>query len=94
MTYDKEKLEDCPQLSVSINTDDQGVFVTSLENEYALLASALENVKNKEGEYVYNKNGIYAWIDDVRKMGNAQSFANTPQTEDDDVILYVGGINE
>lgn len=94
LTYDKEKLEDCPQLSVSINTDDQGVFVTSLENEYALLASALENVKNKEGEYVYNKNGIYAWIDDVRKMGNAQSFANTPQTEDDDVILYVGGINE
>lgn len=83
LTYDKEKLEECPQLSVSINTDDQGVFATSLENEYALLASALENIKNKEGEYVYNKNGIYTWIDDVRKMGNAQSFANTLQMKDD-----------
>lgn len=79
LTYDREKLEECPQLSVSINTDDQGVFATSLENEYALLASALENVKDKDGGYVYNKDGIYTWINDVRKMGNAQSFGNTLQ---------------
>ena len=69
-----DKLEDCPQLSVSVNTDDQGVFATSLENEYALLASALENVTDENGNYVYVKSMIYDWIDDVRRMGNDQSF--------------------
>ena len=34
LTYDPAKLDDCAQLSVSVNTDDQGVFATSLENEY------------------------------------------------------------
>ena len=74
LTYDMDKLEDCPQLSVSVNTDDQGVFATSLENEYALLASALENVTDENGNYVYVKSMIYDWIDDVRRMGNDQSF--------------------
>ena len=35
------------QLSVSINTDDQGVFDTLLENEYALMALALKKKKDK-----------------------------------------------
>lgn len=74
LTYDPEKLQECPQLSVSINTDDKGVFSTSLENEYALLASALEQEVDKDGNYIYNKAMVYEWIDAVRKMGNEQSF--------------------
>ena len=34
--------DDIPQMFVSINTDDQGIFNTCIENEYALLALALE----------------------------------------------------
>lgn len=74
LTYNEEKLRDCPQLSVSVNTDDLGVFSTSLENEYALLACALERKKDENGSSVYSKDMVYEWIDNVRKMGNDQSF--------------------
>lgn len=74
LTFDPEKLKNCPQLMVSVNTDDKGVFSTSLENEYALLASALEQMTDDEGNYIYNKSMVYEWIDAVRRMGNEQSF--------------------
>ena len=74
MTWEAEKLSACPQMNVSINTDDKGVFRTSLENEYALMACALEHVRDEEGKTVYNRQMIYQWIDNVREMGNLQSF--------------------
>lgn len=74
LTYDPDKLQGCAQMNVSINTDDKGVFRTSLENEYALMACALEKVKDKEGKAVYNQQMIYAWLENIRKMGNLQSF--------------------
>lgn len=74
LTFDQEKLKSCPQLSVSVNTDDQGIFATSLENEYALLASALDFDLDEDGKNKYNRNMVYEWLDDVRKMGNEQSF--------------------
>ncbi len=74
LTADLEALQKCPQISVSINTDDQGVFSTSLENEYALLACALEECEDEEGNNVYNRSMIYEWLDHVRIMGNEQSF--------------------
>lgn len=74
LTYDNEKLGACPQVNVSINTDDKGVFRTSLENEYALMACALEKVRDGQGNAVYNRQMIYQWLDNIRKMGNMQSF--------------------
>lgn len=71
---DPQKLQECLQLFVSINTDDKGVFYTSLENEYALMACALEKVKDKHGNCVYNRQMIYQWLDNIRKMGLQQSF--------------------
>lgn len=74
LTYDNDKLKNCPQINVSINTDDKGVFRTSLENEYALMACALEKVRDEQGNPVYNRQMIYQWLDNIRKMGNLQSF--------------------
>lgn len=74
LTYDVEMLKECAQINVSINTDDKGVFRTSLENEYALMACALEKVRDKEGQPVYNRQMIFQWLDNIRKMGNLQSF--------------------
>lgn len=71
---DPNKIKDCPQLFVSINTDDQGIFGTSLENEYALMAIALEKEKDENGKQKYNPTMIYQWIDNIRKMGLEQSF--------------------
>lgn len=74
ITWDTDKLRDCPQLNVSINTDDKGVFHTSLENEYALMACAMEKMRDEKEQPVYNRQMIYQWIDNIREMGNQQSF--------------------
>ena len=74
LVHDAKQLKDSPQLPVSINTDDQGVFSTSLENEYALMARALESVQDDEGKPVYNRDDICEWLDRIRVMGNEQSF--------------------
>lgn len=62
------------QLSVSINTDDQGVFDTSLENEYALLACSMSKAVAPNGSKRYSRDVIYKYLDHVRQMGNEQSF--------------------
>ena len=69
-----KELEECAQLNVSINTDDNGVFFTSLENEYALMARATEQVSDENGTPKYKKADIYDWLDEIRKMGNEQGF--------------------
>lgn len=74
LTSDPEVLASCPQMQVSINTDDQGVFSTYIENEYAYLALALEKCKDKEGNYLYSRNSILQWLENIREMGNDQSF--------------------
>lgn len=62
------------QLSVSINTDDQGVFDTSLENEYALLACSMSKARSASGDRRFPRDTIYQYLDHVRQMGNEQSF--------------------
>ena len=76
LVLDSLKLKECPQIWVSINTDDQGVFNIKLENEYALLARALEMEVDENGNNIYSKTMIYDWLDEIRKMGLRQSFLN------------------
>ena len=63
-----------PQLHVSINTDDLGIFDTSLENEYAILAACMERAQNADGGKKYSGDSIYQYLDRVRRMGLEQSF--------------------
>lgn len=80
--YDlKNSNPECPQLSVSINTDDQGIFDTSLENEFALIAQTLENKKLSNGEYAYSAVEVYKWIDSVRQMGIEQIMNSPSETQ-------------
>lgn len=74
LTLDQGALERCPQLQVFINTDDQGVLSTYIENEYAYMALALEKCKNEDGQLMYNRTMILQWLDNVRRMGLDQSF--------------------
>jgi hypothetical protein len=74
LTYKEEEISDCPQISVSINTDDQGVFSTSLENEYALMALALKKKKDQDGNPIYTERMIYDWLEKIRAMGDQQRF--------------------
>ena len=62
------------QMFVSINTDDKGVFHTSLENEYALLAASVENLTDSNGNKIFTPQEVYEWINRIRIMGNHQVF--------------------
>lgn len=61
-------------LCVSINTDDQGVFDTSLESEYAYVARSLEREMDKNGHRINSNDSIYAYLDHIRILGNSQTF--------------------
>lgn len=61
-------------ISVSINTDDRGVFGTSLEREFSLVAAALEK-QYKKSENDVPPRAIYDWLDIIRKMAFEQKFA-------------------
>lgn len=67
------KLDFTHNISVSINTDDKGIFNTSLEREYALLAAAY----SKEHKTSKEQNDLFEWLDAIRKMGLEQSFIPT-----------------
>ncbi len=65
---------DCPQISVSINTDDKGIFATSLEKEYTLMALAVEKMKTEDGKPKYQPNNILAWLEGIRQQAEIQRF--------------------
>lgn len=54
-------------ICVSINTDDQSIFGTSLMQEYSLLVNAYENESDINGDAKYNKEFLYKWINIIRK---------------------------
>lgn len=64
--------EDRHCMSVSINTDDAGVFSTSIEREYAVMAKALEEKYCKKDQL--SPKQIYDWLEDVRQFGQQQKF--------------------
>lgn len=75
LTKNEQELMECPQMNVSINTDDNGVFSTRLEIEYALLARAMEDENSDSlGRSGYKREFVYQWLDNIREMGLRQSF--------------------
>lgn len=69
--WEHEKSAD---LSISINTDDQGVFDTSLESEYACVALSMERETDDDGNRINSDGTIYDYLDYVRELGNRQTF--------------------
>lgn len=73
MYNDRLPIEADPHsISVTINTDDMGIFSTSLEREYSLLALSLGKKYVREG--VCTPRAIYEWIDRIRQMSEEQVF--------------------
>ena len=72
-----EKNEDTkyPIVKATINTDDRGVFATSLYNEFSLMALALLKKKDDQHQLVYqNHRSVYDYIDRIRLNGQQQRF--------------------
>lgn len=71
----------CPQLHVCVNTDDLGVFDTSLEFEYTLLYRALCEQIDEEGAPLYTEKGILRYLKNIRDMGIQAVFPAAKQAE-------------
>lgn len=69
-----EDYNDCPQISVSINTDDKGIFATSLEKEYTLMSLALEKQRTFDGRQKFQPNNILNWLEGIRQEAEIQRF--------------------
>lgn len=67
-----------PQLNVSINTDDLGVFDTSLEFEYALVLHALLYGPDRDAEKCSFQEAK-AYLEQIRQMGFDQIFPPAPR---------------
>ena len=61
-------------VNVSVNTDDRGVFATSLYHEFSLIAAALFKQKDKDGNRLWSNEAIYDYIDRLRSNGFYQRF--------------------
>lgn len=75
LTFNSHQLDGTskePNIQVSINTDDLGVFDTSLENEYALLLCAICRARHREGNY--NDDAVYEYLDYLRENGIRMAF--------------------
>ena len=59
---------------MSINTDDRGVFATSIHNEYSLVAAAMSKVMDEEGERIYTDEEIYNYLSRIMQNGTNQRF--------------------
>lgn len=69
-----DKNIDSNQLCVSINTDDQGVFDTSLEYEYTLLASSMAKQMEDDTSRRYSDQTIQRYLGGLLEMGKMQTF--------------------
>lgn len=78
LVYDQQGHDSCPQLHICVNTDDLGVFDTSLEFEYALLYQTLREHERAAGESAYRSRDIINYLDNLRKMGLQAVFPPAP----------------
>lgn len=60
------------EIAVSINTDDSGIFATSVDREYALMALALE--KRQDDSFGNTPRAVIEWLNNIRKMSVEQRF--------------------
>ena len=72
----EESENDFVRLNVSVNTDDQGVFYTSLIKEYTLLVGALQNERNEQNKVLrkYSNDKILTWIKHLIDNSKTQCF--------------------
>lgn len=61
-------------ITVSINTDDKGIFATSLRNEYSLMALSLRKKKDRDGNRIYSDTQIEDYLHRIAHYGNISRF--------------------
>ena len=64
------------RMPVTINTDDLGIFQTSIDNDYSLLAISALKIKDEDGNQKYSKRDVIHWLDEIRENGFKYSFVS------------------
>jgi hypothetical protein len=80
-TIDRQSRYPRHDISASINTDDKGVFSTSIEREYALIAHALIRKYRQESSEIKDSD-VYDWLDKIRFHSIEQRFDKTVHLQD------------
>lgn len=62
------------RLAVTINTDDLGIFQTSIDNEYSLMALAALKAKDQQGNLLHNKHETLRWLGEIVENGFKYAF--------------------
>ena len=65
------------RLAVTINTDDLGIFQTSIDNEYSLMALAALKAKDQQGNLLYNKHDTLRWLGEIAENGFKFAFGKS-----------------
>ncbi len=63
-----------PVINASINTDDRGVFATSISREFSLMSLALKKIKDESGRQKYSDYQIIEYLEKIRQNGYSQCF--------------------
>lgn len=63
-----------PLIKSSINTDDRGVFHTSIYEEYSLIALALEKSVDDNNKRKYNEPTVLRYIEEIRENAHQMAF--------------------
>lgn len=63
-----------PLIKSSINTDDRGVFHTSVYEEYSLIALALEKSVDNNNKRKYNEPTVLRYIEEIRENAHQMAF--------------------
>lgn len=68
------------RLKMCINTDDLGIFDTSIEFEYALVLRALANQCDENGARLFSEGDLDSYLCELRDMGKAAAFPPVAQS--------------
>lgn len=74
LEFNDKQVNSRQQIMVSINTDDQGIFSTSLEKEYTLMALAMEKWVDSDGSPVVKEHSVYRWLENISENSISQRF--------------------
>ena len=72
--FTKMRKRPSQNLPISVNTDDKGIFATSLHREYALLALALDKMRHKGEVHKWDRQMIYKYVGQLADAGQTQRF--------------------
>lgn len=74
LTGPNEQIDSSHQIHITIGTDDRGVFATSLEMEFSLMALAMGKSKDINDARIYGHSNICQWLSHISKFGHEHKF--------------------